>query len=170
MVELQVRVVEPPFATVVGLAATVAVGTTLMVTVATLLVPLAPEHVREKLVAAFMAPELCVPLVASVPDQPPEAVHDVAFVDDQVSVVDCPPATAGWAALMEAVGAADESPALPESLEPPEPPPQAARRTVARRQPRSVESRMVLRFVVLRVRMECWCQPRISMTCMLKIP
>ena len=32
----------------------------------------------------------CVPLVDFVPVQPLEAVHEVALVDDQVSVADCP--------------------------------------------------------------------------------
>jgi hypothetical protein len=40
-----------------------------------------------------------LPEVALVPDQPPEAVQDVAFVEDQVSVEDAPLATvAGFAA------------------------------------------------------------------------
>jgi hypothetical protein len=36
---------------------------------------------------------LCEPLIASVPLQPPEAVHEVALLDDQLSVDDAPLAT-----------------------------------------------------------------------------
>jgi hypothetical protein len=35
---------------------------------------------------AVSAPVACDPLVASLPDQAPEAVHEVAFVEDQASV------------------------------------------------------------------------------------
>jgi hypothetical protein len=34
-----------------------------------------------------------MPLVGSLPDQPPEAVHELAFADDQVSVEAAPIAT-----------------------------------------------------------------------------
>jgi hypothetical protein len=43
-------------------------------------------------VLALSAPLDCEPLIALLPDQPPEAVHDVALVDDHVSV-DAPPLT-----------------------------------------------------------------------------
>jgi len=36
------------------------------------------------------APVDCEPLVALLPDQAPEAVQAVAFVEDQVRVEDCP--------------------------------------------------------------------------------
>ena len=38
-------------------------------------------------VLAFNAPVLCVPAVALVPLQPPDAVHDVAFVELHVKVL-----------------------------------------------------------------------------------
>ncbi len=38
----------------------------------------------------FVGETLCVPLVASVPLQPPLAEHELAFVVDQVSVDDPP--------------------------------------------------------------------------------
>jgi hypothetical protein len=41
-------------------------------------------------VLALSAPLDCEPLIALLPDQPPEAAHDVALVDDHVSV-DAPP-------------------------------------------------------------------------------
>ena len=38
----------------------------------------------------MIAPLDCEPLIALLPDQPPEAVQDVALVDDHVSI-DAPP-------------------------------------------------------------------------------
>jgi hypothetical protein len=43
-------------------------------------------HVSVNWVAAVRFEVLCEPLVASLPLQPPEAVQELAFVDDQVSV------------------------------------------------------------------------------------
>jgi hypothetical protein len=42
---------------------------------------------------AVSAPVVCEPLTAFVPDQPPEAVHAVAFFDDHVKVEAAPLAT-----------------------------------------------------------------------------
>jgi hypothetical protein len=57
-------------------------------------------------VAALSAPVDFEPLVASAPDQPPEAVQAVALLEDQVNV-DVPPlATLVGLALIETVGAA----------------------------------------------------------------
>jgi hypothetical protein len=42
---------------------------------------------------AVSAPVDSLPELALAPDQPPEAVQDVAFVEDQVSVEDAPVAT-----------------------------------------------------------------------------
>ena len=50
------------------------------------------------------APVLWVPLVALAPPQPPEAAHEVALVELQVSVEAPPLLTAVGAALMDAVG------------------------------------------------------------------
>ena len=67
---------------------------------------------------------LCVPLVALAPLQPPEAVHEVAFIELHVSV-DVPPlATEVGAAPSEAVGTAVDG-------LPPEPPPHAASKSAA---------------------------------------
>jgi hypothetical protein len=41
-------------------------------------------------VLAVIAPLDCEPLIALLPDQPPEAVQDVALVDDHISF-DAPP-------------------------------------------------------------------------------
>ena len=104
LVELQVSVEAPPVATTDGFATNVAVGTTLTTTVETPLVPPVPLHVKEYELGIVIAPVLCVPLVALVPLQPPVAVHDVAFVELQVSV-DAPPlAMDVGAALRDAVG------------------------------------------------------------------
>jgi hypothetical protein len=54
---------------------------------------------------AVRAAVACEPLVALVPDQAPEAVHEVALVADQVSVELAPLATELGAALKLTVGA-----------------------------------------------------------------
>jgi hypothetical protein len=55
------------------------------------------------LVVALRADVACDPVVASAPFQPPEALHKVAFVDDQVSVeVDPLVTVAGFAAKLTA--------------------------------------------------------------------
>jgi len=51
------------------------------------------------------APVDCVPAVALVPDQPPEAVQAVARVDDQLSVAALPLATVLGLAFKLTVGA-----------------------------------------------------------------
>ena len=96
LVELHVSLEAPPLATDVGFAANVAVGVpgTVTVAVATLLVPPVPVQVNEYDVVAVRALVLWLPLVASAPLQPPEAVHDVALVELHVSVEAAPPATA----------------------------------------------------------------------------
>jgi hypothetical protein len=101
LVELHVNVDAAPLATEVGFAVnvTVGAGTTVTVAVATLLVPPAPVQVSEKDVVAARAPVLCVPLIDLAPLQPPEAVHEVAFVEFHVSVEALPLAReAGFAA------------------------------------------------------------------------
>jgi hypothetical protein len=52
-----------------------------------------------------IAPVACVPLTGSVPDHAPEAVHEVASVEDQLSVVLPPLATLAAPALSETFGA-----------------------------------------------------------------
>jgi hypothetical protein len=56
-------------------------------------------------VSAVSAPVLCVPLTGSVPDHAPDAVHEVAFVDDQVIVVLPPLAMMLGLGLIVTVGA-----------------------------------------------------------------
>jgi hypothetical protein len=109
LVELQVSVELPPLATEVGLAVSVTVGAgvalpTVTVTEATLLVSPAPRQLSEYEVVAVSAPVLWVPLVASVPLHPPEAVQEVALVELQVSVVAPPLVIEVCSALSDAVG------------------------------------------------------------------
>lgn len=56
-----------------------------------------------------------MPLTLGDPVQPPEALQDVAFADDQVSIVDSPALIVICKALMDAVGCGLDA----------EPPPQA---------------------------------------------
>ena len=90
--ELQVSIELPPLDTEVGPALNVtdgaAVGTVIVVDCAA--EPPTPVQVSVYLVDAPSTPVLCEPLVAWLPLHPPEAVHDVALVDDQVNV-DRPP-------------------------------------------------------------------------------
>jgi hypothetical protein len=86
LVELHVNVDEPPEFTAVGLATSVAIGITLTRTVDTALVPPIPVQVNEYDVGNVRGPVLRDPLVAWVPLQLPDAVHDIAFVDVHVSV------------------------------------------------------------------------------------
>ena len=96
-VEVHVNVLLPPLAMVVGDADNVTVGTgVVLVTETDLLawaVPPAPVQLRVKDLLAVKAPVLCVPAVALVPLQPPDAVHDVAFVELHVKVLLPPLAT-----------------------------------------------------------------------------
>jgi hypothetical protein len=106
LVELQVSVEAPPLVTVVGFAVKVAVGAelTVIVAVAVVLVPPGPAQVSEYDVFVLRAPVLRLPLIASAPVQPPEAVHAVALVELQVSVEALPAATMVGLAVSVAVG------------------------------------------------------------------
>jgi len=67
-------------------------------------VPLAPSQVSVKVVVAFNAPVLALPLVGSLPLHPPEAVQLVALLADQLSVADPPLLTLRGVALRLTVG------------------------------------------------------------------
>jgi hypothetical protein len=97
-----------PAVTLVGFALKVAVGgsSTMTVTVAGLLVPPAPVHVRTNVASSPSAPVLRLPLAAKVPLQLPDAAHDVAWVEDQVSVVEPPASIVVLDASSDAVGSA----------------------------------------------------------------
>jgi hypothetical protein len=58
---------------------------------------------------AVRAPVDDVPLVALAPDHPPEAVHEVAPVEDQVSIEVEPLATLAGLARRETLGAAADT-------------------------------------------------------------
>ena len=109
-VELHVNVDVPPASTLVGLAVSTAVGNggagavTVTVTEAAGLVPEEPVQVKENVVSLVRATVLLEPLVSRAPLHPPEAVHEVASVDVQVSVAVSPLTTLVGAAVMEAVG------------------------------------------------------------------
>ncbi len=88
----QVSVVEAPEATVLGLAASVIEGARAeTVTMADWVAePPVPVHVSSNSVVLVNAPVDHVPLVATAPFQPPEAVQEAAFCDCQVRL-DMPP-------------------------------------------------------------------------------
>jgi hypothetical protein len=123
-VELHVSVDVPPLATDIGFAASVTVGVpgTVTVAVATPLVPPAPVQVNEYEFVAVSAAVPCVPFVALVPLQPPEAAQEVAFVELHVSV-DMPPLATevGFAANVTVGAGATLTVAVAVLLEPPGP-------------------------------------------------
>lgn len=105
----QVSVEAPPLLIVLGLALklTVAGVCPLTVTVAVCdALPPVPLHVRVYTEVVVSAPVDCEPVTCLTPDQAPEPVHDVALVDDQVSVELPPLDTALGPALSMTVGAA----------------------------------------------------------------
>jgi hypothetical protein len=67
-------------------------------------VPLAPLQVSVNVVVALSAPVLALPVVALLPDHPPEALQLVAFVDAQLSVEAEPLLTVAGLALKLTVG------------------------------------------------------------------
>jgi hypothetical protein len=71
---------------------------------------------------ALSAPVAFEPAVATVPDQPPEALQEVALVDDQVRVELAPLAILAGLALMETLGAGAETVTVTDcAAEPPVP-------------------------------------------------
>jgi hypothetical protein len=64
-----------------------------------------------------------VPLIAFVPVQPPEALHEVALVDDQVTTDTLPDVMLVGLAENDTVGAGVLPPAFPPPVFPPEAPP-----------------------------------------------
>jgi hypothetical protein len=83
------------------------VGAAIVTVVDCWALPPGPMQFRVYVVSAERTPVLCVPLTASVPDQPPEAVQAVAPVEVQVSTVLPPLGTMLGSALMVMVGAVD---------------------------------------------------------------
>lgn len=133
---LQVSAELPPGAMVVGAALRVTVGAgagvTSTVTVCTAEWP-APLQVTVNSVVVARVGVACDPAVASEPDQPPDAVHDVALVDDQVSIEVLPATTEVGEADKVTVGKATckvGPPPLPHALKARAVPPVIARRAI----------------------------------------
>jgi len=105
-VDDQLRIEAVPLGTNPGLAVndTVGGGSTVTVTDA-LALPPAPVQVSENAVLASSVPVGWLPEVPKSPDHPPEAVHEVAFVDVQLSVDAPPPATESGSPRSDTVGA-----------------------------------------------------------------
>jgi hypothetical protein len=102
----QVSVDDPPDATLDGDPLSETVGAGAIVTVASLLAePPVPVHVSVNVPSVVRVPVDCVPEVALLPDQAPDAEHALAFVLDHVSVADPPDAMLDGATLSETVGA-----------------------------------------------------------------
>jgi len=109
---LHVSVELAPFAMLVGDAENVTVGAVAGCCTTTValaeLDPPSPVHVSVYVAFAFSGPTLCVPLVACAPDQAPDAIQDVAFVELHVSD-DMPPLAivVGFAVKVVVGGCAD---------------------------------------------------------------
>lgn len=87
----QLSVDEAPEAIVVGFAVNVRVGAEALCIVTravALPAPPLPVQVSVKSVVALSGPTLCEPDVALLPAQPPDAEHEVAFEEVQLSVED----------------------------------------------------------------------------------
>ena len=67
--------------------------------------PTVPVHVRVNVVFPVRFPVVWEPEIASVPDHPPEVVHELALVEDQVSVDTLPEMTEAGLAEMLTLGA-----------------------------------------------------------------
>ena len=101
----QLSIADPPLLTVVGLALRPTVGGAETSTVTDwLALPPGPLQASVKVVVALSAPVLVLPLVGSLPDQPPEAVQLLSLVDDQLSIADPPLLTVVGLALRLTVG------------------------------------------------------------------
>jgi hypothetical protein len=108
LVDVHVKVEAPPETTAVGVAVSATIGSwfTVTGTVATARLPPGPVQVKEKIAFAVNAPVFFVPLLASVPLQSPDAAHEVAWAELQVSVDVLPAATTVGFAASCTVGSA----------------------------------------------------------------
>ncbi len=100
---VQLSVADPPWLSTGGVAVRLRVGAGVTGVTLTVVfceaVPPAPLHAIEKVVVCARAAVGCDPEIDLVPVQPPDAVHEVAFVEDHVKV-DVPPC-ATWAGVAE---------------------------------------------------------------------
>jgi hypothetical protein len=90
----QLKVEPPPLTTLLGLAVSRTVGAgagEVTDTVADCVpTPPGPVQVSEYVSFAVKAPVDCEPLTGLAPDQAPEAMHEVALLDDQVNMAELP--------------------------------------------------------------------------------
>jgi hypothetical protein len=109
LVDVQFNVAPPPLAIVLGLALKLTVGAVAVTeTVADCVaLPPVPVHVSPYVALAVSAPVDCEPLTGMLPDHPPEALHAVALVADQVNVELPPLATVLGLATKVTVGAGE---------------------------------------------------------------
>ena len=108
LVEVQVRVDVPPLATLEGVALSDTVGAGGVETVTVVdcdAEPPVPVQVRVNFAVAVRAGVVCEPAVAFEPLQPPEAVQEVALVDDQVNAEVAPLLTVAGFAVKVTAGA-----------------------------------------------------------------
>ena len=96
----------------------------------------------------MIGPTFSVPLVARVPLHAPDAVHDVAFVEDQVITLTAPAVSEPGEALTVTVGAGVGGGG--GGLESPPPPPQAASTVVLSRQPSTDRNVALFLFILAR--------------------
>ncbi len=103
----QVSVELPPLATVLGLAAKATVGVGEVTETVADCEALPPLPVQESpyVTLAVSVPVVCDPLTALLPDQAPEAVQEIALVDDQLNTDALPRATVLGLAVKVTVGA-----------------------------------------------------------------
>jgi len=124
LVEVQVSVAAVPLGTMLGLAPRLTVGAGALATVtvvAEFAEPPGPLHVSVNVLMLVSAPLTCEPLVATVPDHAPDAVHAVAFALLQVNVVVSPLLIVPGLALRDTVGAGATVTVADADPEPPGP-------------------------------------------------
>jgi hypothetical protein len=104
LLEDQVSVELPPLDTLVGLALRETLGGETDMVADRLALPPAPVQVKVYVELELTAPVLPLPLVALLPLHAPEAVHEVALLEDHVSVELPPLDTLVGLALKETLG------------------------------------------------------------------
>ena len=124
LVEDQVSVEDPPLATVVGFAVsdTVGAGGVTVTLADALTVPPDPVQARMNVLVTVNGPADWLPETALLPDHAPEALQELASVDDQVRVEDPPLTTEIGFAVSDTVGTGSVTVTLAEALAlPPDP-------------------------------------------------
>jgi len=133
LVDDQVSIEDPPLATDVGFAASDTVGAgggggmpDTVTPAEAFAVPPGPVQVREKVLLALSGPVDWLPESIVAPDHAPEAVQEVASVEDHVSIEGLPLVTDAGFAVSDTVGAGGGGVVPPEpadvtgSLAPPQ--------------------------------------------------